>query len=101
MTQGETLEELEEKLEMRIVLMVLEDVPEKIRRKQSPMKRSEFVRQLLADGYVLPTHAQNTTFTPIQNKRCQVHTEIDDVLAKHIRKRLGLTNSPLIADLDS
>jgi mRNA interferase HicA len=59
------------------------------------MKRSEFIRQLLADGCVLVRHGSkhNVYANPTTGKKQTVprHTEIDDALAKHIRKRLSLT----------
>lgn len=58
------------------------------------MKRSDFVRQLLADGCFLARHGSkhDVYANPATGKKQTVprHTEIDDVLAKHIRKRLGL-----------
>jgi mRNA interferase HicA len=57
------------------------------------MKRSEFVRQLVADGCVLVRHgAKHDVYANPTNSKKQTvprHTEIDDVLAKHIRKHLG------------
>ncbi|MGE0826840.1 MAG: type II toxin-antitoxin system HicA family toxin [Candidatus Binatia bacterium] len=59
------------------------------------MKRSEFVRQLVADGCVLARHGakHDVYVNPATGKKQTVprHTEIDDTLVKHIRKRLGLS----------
>lgn len=61
------------------------------------MKRSEFIRQLLADGCILARHgAKHDVYTNPATGNKQIvprHIEIDDLLAKHIRKRLGLTES--------
>jgi predicted RNA binding protein YcfA (HicA-like mRNA interferase family) len=58
------------------------------------MKRSEFVRQLLADGCVLLRYGSrhDIYLNPATGKKQSVprHAEIDDRLAKHIRKYLGL-----------
>ncbi|NOT56898.1 MAG: type II toxin-antitoxin system HicA family toxin [Deltaproteobacteria bacterium] len=59
------------------------------------MKRSEFVRQLLADGCILVRHGakHDVYINPATSKKQTVprHTEIDNVLARHIRTRLGFT----------
>ena len=61
MTQGETLEELEENLKDAYLLMAMDDVPEDLPDEnnslRSPdMKRNEFVRRLLAEGCILHRH---------------------------------------------
>jgi mRNA interferase HicA len=58
------------------------------------MKRKPFVQQLLRDGCVLLRAGarHDIYWNPSTGKKQPVprHTEIDDVLAKHIRKYLGL-----------
>jgi mRNA interferase HicA len=58
------------------------------------MKRSDFIRQLLADGCLLVRHGSkhDVYANPATGKRQTVprHSEIDDTLVKQIRKRLGL-----------
>ncbi len=58
------------------------------------MKRKEFVRQLVRDGCVLlRSGAKHDIYVnPSTGKKQPVprHTEIDDTLAKHIRKHLEL-----------
>ncbi len=58
------------------------------------MKRKQFVHQLLKDGcLLLRTGARHDIhLNPSTGKKQPVprHTEIDDALAKHIRKYLGL-----------
>ncbi|GMU21537.1 MAG: hypothetical protein AMXMBFR13_16300 [Phycisphaerae bacterium] len=58
------------------------------------MKRSHFVRQLVRDGCVLLRRGSRHDIyvnpkTGLQQPVPR-HTEIDNVLAKHIRKHLGL-----------
>ena len=58
------------------------------------MKRSEFIRQLTQEGCVLERHgARHDIYrNPVTGQKQSVprHTEIDDALAKHIKKYLGL-----------
>ncbi|HHT9124296.1 MAG TPA: type II toxin-antitoxin system HicA family toxin [Candidatus Brocadiia bacterium] len=58
------------------------------------MKRKEFIRQLMREGCVLlRSGAKHDIYVnPFTGKKQPVprHTEIDDTLAKHIRKYLGL-----------
>jgi len=58
------------------------------------MKRKEFVRQLLRDGCVMlrPGSRHDVYVNPKTGQKQPVprHTEIDNVLARHIRKYLGL-----------
>jgi predicted RNA binding protein YcfA (HicA-like mRNA interferase family) len=58
------------------------------------MKRKQFVQQLLKEGGVfLRAGARHDVYlNPSTGKKQPVprHTEIDDALAKHIRKYLGL-----------
>jgi hypothetical protein len=58
------------------------------------MNRKQFVRQLKKDGCVLlrPGSKHDIYLNPANNKKQPVprHKEIDDLLAKHIRKYLGL-----------
>jgi len=58
------------------------------------MKRKEFVRQLAKEGCVLLRAGarHDIYFNPTTGKKQPVprHTEIDNNLAKHIRKYLGL-----------
>ena len=58
------------------------------------MKRREFVRKLEREGCVLlrPGGRHDIYFNPKTGLRQPVprHTEIDNALAKHIRKYLGL-----------
>jgi mRNA interferase HicA len=60
------------------------------------MKRKEFVKGLLHEGCVLlrPGSRHDIYFNPKTGLKQPVprHTEIDNVLAKHIRKYLGLVN---------
>jgi predicted RNA binding protein YcfA (HicA-like mRNA interferase family) len=59
------------------------------------MKRSEFIRQLKKDGCVFLRSGSrhDIYFNPKKGLQQPVprHNEIDNVLAKHIRKYLGLT----------
>ena len=58
------------------------------------MKRSELMRQLLQQGCVLLRHGgrHDVYLNPITGQKQPVprHNEIDDDLAKHIKKFLGL-----------
>ena len=58
------------------------------------MKRSEFIRQLTREGCLLDRHGarQDIYLNPATGQKQPVprHTEIDDALAKHIKKYLGL-----------
>jgi mRNA interferase HicA len=58
------------------------------------MKRKEFVRQLVRDGclFLRPGANHDIYVNPNNGKKQLVprHTEIDNILAKHIRKYLGL-----------
>ena len=58
------------------------------------MKRREFLRQLAKDGCVFlrPGANHDLYMNPITGQKQPVprHTEIDNDLAKHIRKYLGL-----------
>ncbi len=58
------------------------------------MKRSAFVRQLKKDGCILLRSGSrhDIYLNPKSKQRQPVprHTEIDNILAKHIRKYLGL-----------
>lgn len=58
------------------------------------MKRKEFIRQLKRDGCILlrPGAKHDIYINPSIGKKQPVprHTEIDNKLAKHIRKYLGL-----------
>lgn len=58
------------------------------------MKRSELIRALVAAGCVLHRHgARHDVYrNPANGLKQPVprHTEIDDLLARHIRKYLGL-----------
>ena len=58
------------------------------------MKRSEFIRQLTREGCLLDRHGarHDIYLNPATGQKQSVprHTEIDDALAKHIKKYLGL-----------
>jgi predicted RNA binding protein YcfA (HicA-like mRNA interferase family) len=58
------------------------------------MKRSELIRQLTKAGCVLYRHGarHDVYLNPATGQKQTVprHTEIDDALAKHIKKYLGL-----------
>ena len=58
------------------------------------MKRNELIRELVAAGCVLYRHGakHDIYINPITGKKQPVprHTEINDRLAKHIKKYLGL-----------
>ena len=58
------------------------------------MNRREFIRQLLREGCVLLRHGarHDIYFNPATEKKQPVprHAEIDEALARHIRKYLGL-----------
>ncbi|HYG62071.1 MAG TPA: type II toxin-antitoxin system HicA family toxin [Thermoanaerobaculia bacterium] len=58
------------------------------------MRRAEFVRQLVRDGCVLHRHGgrHDIYVNPATGQKQPVprHSEIDNALAKHIRKYLGL-----------
>jgi len=59
------------------------------------MKRGELIRELVAAGCVLHRHGgkHDIYLNPANGLKQPVprHTEIDDRLAKHIKKYLGLT----------
>jgi len=61
------------------------------------MKRSELIRELVASGCVLHRHGakHDIYLNPANAKKQPVprHTEIDDRLAKHIKKYLGLSST--------
>ena len=61
------------------------------------MKRNELVRQLLAEGCVLHRHdaRHDIYLNPVTGKKQPVprHTEVDNALARHIWKNLGLKDS--------
>jgi predicted RNA binding protein YcfA (HicA-like mRNA interferase family) len=58
------------------------------------MKRQEFIRGLLKDGCIFLRHGSrhDIYLNPLTRQKQPVprHAEIDDTLAKHIRKHLGL-----------
>ncbi|GLI34892.1 type II toxin-antitoxin system HicA family toxin [Desulforhabdus amnigena] len=58
------------------------------------MKRAELIRQLTEAGCNLHRHGTNHDIylNPATSRKQPVprHTEIDDALAKHIKKHLGL-----------
>ncbi|MBI5446794.1 MAG: type II toxin-antitoxin system HicA family toxin [Deltaproteobacteria bacterium] len=58
------------------------------------MKRSELVRQLTDGGCVLQRHGSrhDIYLSPANGKKHPVprHTEIDDTLARHLKRQLGL-----------
>ncbi len=58
------------------------------------MKRDELIRQLLAAGCVLLRHGRRHDIyvNPSTGQKQPIprHREIDDALAKHIRKYLGI-----------
>jgi len=58
------------------------------------MKRKEFVRQLVRDGCILHRPGgRHDIYMNLKTGRKQPvprHNEIDDALARHIRKHLGL-----------
>jgi hypothetical protein len=60
------------------------------------MKRSELIRELVAAGCILYRHGakHDIYLNPANGKKQPVprHTEIDDRLAKHIKKYLGLSS---------
>ena len=60
------------------------------------MKRAEFIRGLIGDGCILFRHASrhDIYLNPFTGQKQPVprHVEIDNLLAKHIRKHLGLSN---------
>jgi mRNA interferase HicA len=63
--------------------------------KRSPCEGTEFIRQLTEAGCVLLRHGarHDIYLNPTNGKRQPVprHAEIDEQLAKHIRKMLGVT----------
>lgn len=58
------------------------------------MKRSELIRELLAAGCVLHRHGarHDIYLNPANGKKQPVprHSEIDDHLARHIKRHLGI-----------
>ncbi|MGR3179546.1 MAG: type II toxin-antitoxin system HicA family toxin [Candidatus Anammoxibacter sp.] len=58
------------------------------------MKRKEFIRKLKQDGciFLRPGSRHDIYINPLTNKKQPIprHTEIDNTLVKHIRKKLGL-----------
>jgi mRNA interferase HicA len=58
------------------------------------MKRSELIRQLTDAGCVLHRHGSrhDLYINPANGKKQPVprHSEVDDTLAKHIKKNLGV-----------
>jgi hypothetical protein len=61
------------------------------------MKRGELIRELVAAGCILHRHGakHDIYLNPANGKKQPVprHTEIDDRLAKHIKKYLGLSSN--------
>ena len=61
------------------------------------MKRSELIRQLTNSGCVLHRHGtrHDIYINPMNGKKQAVprHVEIDNALAKHIKKYLGLEDA--------
>lgn len=59
------------------------------------MKRKEFIKELKKQGCILLRHGSrhDVYLNPATGQKQPVprHTEIDDMLVKHIRKYLGLT----------
>lgn len=62
------------------------------------MKRDELIRQLTREGCQLLRHGSRHDIyhNPATGQRQPVprHSEIDDVLARHIKKHLGLKPTP-------
>jgi mRNA interferase HicA len=58
------------------------------------MKRGELIRQLVAAGCILYRHGarHDIYLNPANGKKQPVprHTEVDDKLAKHIKRHLGI-----------
>ena len=58
------------------------------------MKRKELIRQLTASGcvYLRPGRKHDIYVNPATNQKQPVprHVEIDNIIAKHIKKYLGL-----------
>jgi hypothetical protein len=58
------------------------------------LKHSELVRQLVAAGCILYRHGakHDIYFNPANGKKQPVprHTEVDDKLAKHIKRHMGI-----------
>jgi mRNA interferase HicA len=58
------------------------------------MKRSELIRQLTEAGCILYRHgsSHDIYYNPANGKKQTLprHSEIDEFLAKHIRKNLGI-----------
>jgi mRNA interferase HicA len=58
------------------------------------MKRSELIRQLTDGGCVLHRHGSrhDIYLNPANGKKQPVprHTEVDDTLARHIKRQLGV-----------
>ena len=58
------------------------------------MRRTELIRQLLAHGCVLHRHGarHDIYLNPLNGKKQPAprHSEIDDVLARHIKRDLGV-----------
>jgi len=61
------------------------------------MKRKEIIRQLVKAGCVLLRHGarHDVYVNPLNGKKQPVprHAEIDDILADHIKKYLGILSS--------
>ena len=89
MTQGETLEELEENLRDAYMLMTMDDVPPKHKVKRAyshRMKRKDLIKKISAVGCVLVRHGHSHDLTEILKQGKQPaprHNEIDENLAKH------------------
>ncbi|MEO5356582.1 MAG: addiction module toxin, HicA family [Nitrospirae bacterium YQR-1] len=59
------------------------------------MKRTEFIRGLLDAGCIFLKHGarHDLYINPVAGKKQPIprHNEIDDILAKHIKKKLGIS----------
>ena len=66
------------------------------------MKRSELIRELLRQGCVLlrPGGRHDIYLNPTNGQKQPVprHTEIDNALAKHIKKYLGINAVPMLIE---
>lgn len=98
MSQGETIEELEENLKDAYKLMVMDDVPSNYQLKEiSVWSRNELIKQLRKEGCILfRSGAKHDIYiNPKTGQKQPIprHLEIDDALANHIKKYLGLVKN--------
>ena len=95
MTQGETVEELEENIKDAYRVLILEDVPaDYLDKSDRCVKRAELIRRPIEAGCALLRHGglHDVYLNPLTGQKQPIprHSDIDEHLARHIRKYLGV-----------